>query len=372
MRKSFKYKIIPLSNAEENALHTLDLCRNLYNCALEERILAYRDGKSLSYYDQQNELPNLKKAFSEYKLVGSHVLQDVLRRLDRAYKNFFRRVKAKNNKVGFPRFKGKDRFRSFLFPDKSGWQVKDNRLIITNIGEFKIRLHRPIKGQVKTVTIAHKKTGEWFVCFSCTNVPAIQLPETNKKIGIDVGISHYAVDSDGKVTDAPKFFQLQEQYLRRCQRAFARKKKSSKNREKARIKVARIYAKIVNQRLDFDHKLANYYVRNYNEICVEDLHIKNMMQNKRLSKSFADVALGVFLQILADKAESAGRVFQRKNPRYTSMTCCECGYVQKMPLSCRVFLCEGCKSEKCRDHNAAINIRDFSAWAEPIGAKEVW
>lgn len=357
MRKSFKYKIIPLGNAEEKAFKTLDLCRFLYNCALEERILAYRDSKSLSYYDQQNELPDLKEAFPEYKEVGAHVLQNVLKRLDTVYQNFFRRVKTGKGKAGFPRFKGRNWFRSFTFPDNSGWKVKKNRLVLSKVGEFKIRLHRPIEGTIKTVTIAYRSTGEWFVIFSCDGIESKPLSKTGKSVGIDLGISSFAVDSDGAIMDAPKFFRAQEKYLRRCQRALARKKKGGKNRERARIRVAKAHQKVVNQRHDFFYKMANHYVRNYDEIFVEDLRIKNMIKNKRLSKSLADAAMGNFLNILGGKAANAGRIFQRENPRRTSMTCSDCGNVQKMPLHKRVYKCSKCGVEKCRDYNAAINIK---------------
>lgn len=367
MQRSFKYKIIPLGKTENKALRWLALCRNLYNCALEHRISIFYEGGKTSYFDQVAELKDIRRLFPEYKEIFSQVLQDVLKRIDRSYQNFFRRLKIKNEKVGFPRFKGKNQFSSFTYT-QLGFKIQGNSLLLSKLGIFKIRLHRPIEGRIKTCTIIHRNTGEWFVCFSCDSIEQKLLPKTGRKVGIDLGLLHFAVDSDGKVTEAPKFLQAQEKYMRRCQRSLSRKKKGGKNREKARIKVARIHDKITNQRRDFFHKLANYYVRNYDEISVEDLRIQNMMQNKRLSKSLADAALGMFLQILGGKAENAGRVFQSKNPRRTSMTCCECGHVQKMPLSRRIFSCEKCGSKKCRDHNAAINIRDFPAGAGSVGA----
>lgn len=371
MRKTFKYKIIPLGSAATKAENTLRLCRDLYNCALEERIFAYKDGKSLTYFDQQNELPEIKIVFSEYSEVGSHVLQNVIKRLDNAYQAFFRRIKVKRGKAGFPRFKGRNWFRSFTYPDQSGWKIKENRLVLAKIGEFKIRLHRKLEGRIKTVTIIHRTTGDWFVCFSVDGIKESRLPSNDKSIGIDLGLSHFAVDSDGLVTDAPKFFRLQEKYLRRCQRALSRKKKGGKNREKTCIMIAKIHDKILNQRRDFFHKLANHYVCNYDEISVEDLRIKNMMRNKRLSKSFSDAAMGTFLQILADKAANAGRIFHAKNPRRTSMTCSDCGHIQKMPLSKRRFDCENCGASKDRDYNAAINIKNIRPGQGRLALMEV-
>lgn len=278
MIKTFKYKIIPLGDTEQTALRWLDLCRHLYNCALEERILAFRDGKTVSYIAQQNQLPEIKQAFVEYAEIYSQVLQDVLRRLDKAYQSFFRRIKTKKDKAGFPRFKGRNWFRSFTY-SQDGFKIKGNRLICSKLGEFKIRLHRPPEGRIKTCTIIYRSTGEWFMCFSCDGIEQKTLTKTGRKVGIDLGISHFAVDSDGKITDAPRFFKAQERYLRRCQRALARKQKGSKNRIKVRVKVAKAYEKVTNQRKDFAHKFANYYVGNYDHICVEDLRIKNMRKS---------------------------------------------------------------------------------------------
>lgn len=368
MKKTFKYKLIPLGMTEETAFQWLNLCRQLYNCALEQRIYSYKDGGKVSYVNQANELKAIKEQFPEYRTIFSQVLQDVLRRLDKSYQNFFYRVKERNSKAGFPRFKGKNWYRSFTYP-QSGFRVIDNHLVCSKLGEFKIRFHRPIEGRIKTCTIIYRSTGEWFVCFSCDNVPETKLPEIGKKVGIDLGLSHFAVDSDGRVTDAPKFFRRQERYLRRCQRALARKKKSSKNRERARIKVAKIHQKIQNQRLDFAHKLATYYIRNYDHVCVEDLRIKNMVRNSRLSKSLHDAALGIFLSVLSCKAENAGRLLEKKDPRCTSITCSRCGHVQKILLSQRVFLCEKCEYQECRDKNAAKNIKNKPARSMPVSVK---
>ncbi len=367
MRRTFKYKIIPIANTEQMALRWLDLCRNLYNCSLEAKISNWRDGRSISCFDQQKELPEIKKSFPEYSEVYADVLQDVLRRLDKSYQNFFRRAKMKNGKAGFPRFKGQNWFRSFTYSQK-GFKIIGNRLICSKLGAFKIRLHRPIEGMIKTCTIIRRNTGEWFVCFSCDGIEQKPLPKIGRKVGIDLGLRHFAVDSDGKITEAPKFFKAQEKYIRRCQRALARKKKGSKNREKARIKLAKAYEKITNQRRDFAHKFANYYVENYDHICVEDLHVKDMMRNKFVSKPLSYAALGMILQLLAYKAESADRILERKNPSRTSMTCSACGHEQEMLLRRRVFRCGKCGVKKCRDGNAAINIKNLPAGAEPVHA----
>lgn len=369
MRKTFKYKIIPIGKTESVALRWLELCRQLYNCALEQRISVYRDGGKVSYVSQAAELKDIKEVFSEYKQIFSQVLQDVLRRLDKSYQNFFLRARTRNSRMGFPRFKNRSRYRSFTYP-QTGFKIAGAYLVCSKLGEFRIRLHRPVEGIIKTCTIVYHSTGEWFVCFACDNVPKNTLLKTGKKVGIDLGLSNFAVDSDGKITGAPKFFRSQEQYLRRCQRMLARKKKGSKNKEKARVKVAKAYQKTKNKRLDFVHKLATYYVKNYDHICVEKLQISSMVRNPRLSKSFYDAAFGIFLSVLAYKAENAGRVFEKKDPRRTSMTCSRCGHVKKMPLSQRVFFCEKCSYRECRDKNAANNIKDKPARAMSISDKQ--
>lgn len=365
MRRTFKYKIIPIGDTEESALHWLDLCRNLYNCALECRISNWRDGRRVSWFDQKKELPGIKKSFPEYSKPYAQVLCDVLKRLDKSYQSFFRRMKIKNHRAGFPRFKNKNSFRSFTYP-QGGFKIKGNHLLCSKLGEFKIRLHRPIEGRIKTCTIIHRSTGEWFVCFSCDGIEQRPLPKTGRKVGIDLGLSHFAVDSDGKVTDAPKFLKAQEKYLQRCQRSMSRKQKDSKNREKARRKLAKAHDKVANQRRDFIYKFVNYYVQNYDRICVEDLSVERMMRHKYVSKSFSDAALGMTLQILTCKAESADRIFERKDPARTTTTCSACGYEQEMLVRRRIFRCEKCGEKKCRDFNSAINIRDFPAGAEPI------
>src|SRR5487761_2022933 len=205
MKKTFKYRLLGSMQAFDKADSWLGLCRNLYNSALAERIYAYRGQRvSLSSYSQIKELPELKVNLPEYSDVGSQVLQDVLERLDRAYKAFFRRKINHEGKGGFPRFKGRDRYDSFTLK-QAGWKLDSKYLSVRNVGRFKLRLSRQIEGDIKTVTIRRDSTNKWYVCFSCNNVPEKRLLESNKVIGIDVGIKSFLTDSEGDKVENPKY-----------------------------------------------------------------------------------------------------------------------------------------------------------------------
>jgi len=359
MKKTFKYRLLGNRETFKNADRWLYLCRQLYNSALAERIYAYRGRRvSISSYSQIKELPELKVALPEYKEVGSQVLQDVLERLDKAYKAFFKRRVNRDGKGGFPRFRGKYRYDSFTLK-QAGWKLGGNHLSIRNIGRFKIRLSRPIEGTVKTVTIRKESTGKWYVCFSCDNVAERKLPESDRTIGIDVGIKSFCVDSEGNGTDNPQYLKQSLRDLRIKQRTLSRRKKGGSNRGKARLQVAKVHEKVRNQRSDFLHKLANYYVRNYGVIAVENLNIRGMVKNHKLARSISDAGWGMFVGLLDYKAAEAGRTLIQI-PRFepSSKRCSECGAInQELKLSDRQWVCHSCGALHDRDYNAAKNIR---------------
>src|SRR3990172_3125220 len=288
MRKTYLYKAKINKQTEANCNQWLGLCHNLYNQALEQRINAYKEKKeSISAFKQMSQLPELRKSSTELKAVVSQVLQDVIQRLDKAYKSFFQRVKQGNGKVGFPRFKSKSRYDSFTLK-QTGWNLEGRYLYIKNVGRFKLFLSRPIEGNIKTVTIRRNSTNKWFVSFSCDNTPMKKVPESTTEIGIDVGIKHFLVDSHGNSVDNPKYFRQSEKLLRRRQRSLCRKKKSSNRRNEARVLVAKTHEKITNQRKDFLHKVGNAYINKFQTIYIEDLNIKGMIKNRHLSKSISD------------------------------------------------------------------------------------
>jgi len=357
MRKTFRYRLLGNQLVFDKADKWLDLCRHLYNAALEQRITAYRsNGVSVSCYEQVNELPELKVDLPGYQDVNSQSLQDVLERLDRAYKAFFRRLND-NGDAGFPRFRGKDRYDSFTLK-QSGWNLDGRYLTIKKIGRFKLKLSRPIEGNIKTITIHKSKTGKWYACFSCDNVPEKKLPETGKAIGIDLGITSFLVDSDGNKANNPQHLKKSLKVLRRKQRKVSRRTKGSHRRRKARLQVAKAHEKVTNQRKDFLHKLANHYVQSYDTICVEDLNINGMVQNHKLARSINDCGWGMFIGLMTYKAAEAGReLVQVSRFEPSSKRCGECGAInQELRLSDRQWVCNSCGVLHDRDHNAARNI----------------
>lgn len=357
MQKTFKYRINANKETLAKAENWLELCRNLYNCSLEQRIDAYkRQRKSISGYTQMAELTEIKEAYPEYKLVGSQVLQQCMDRLDKAYKSFFRRRIKHEGKGGFPRFKGKDRYDSFTLKN-TGWTLDRRFLLIRNIGRFKMNLSRQIQGNIKTITIRKSKTNHWYVCFSCDNVPERKLEKSDKSIGIDVGIKSFLTDSDGNKVENPKFLKYTLAKLRIKQRKLSKAKKGSTRRKKTKLQVAKVYEKITNQRKDFHHKLANQYVKGYGIIKVENLQIRNMVRNHKLARDINDCAWGQFFELLKYKAEEAGRTLIQVNPRNTSKMCSECGEINTtLKLSDRTWTCLKCGIIHDRDINASINI----------------
>jgi putative transposase len=370
MRKTFLYKASVSRSTAVSCLRWLSLCQDLYNTALEQRIDAYRRcGISLSWYSQCYELPALKEVFPEYKEVGSEVLQDVLQRLDRAYKAFFRRLKT-GDKPGFPRFKGRDRYDSFTLK-RTGWQLEGRYLFIRKVGRFKLFLSRPVDGRIKTVTVRRTSAGKWLVAFSCDQVPARQYPEATGEVGIDVGIRSFCADSEGGTVENPLYFKKAGQILRRRQRSLSRKVKGSSRRSKARILVARVHEKVNNQRRDFLHKTAYEYVRKYKVIHIETLRIRNMVRN-RLAKPILDSSWGAFFSILCAKAEEAGRTVVKVPPHGTSRVCSGCGETVDKTIAQRVHKCPHCGLIIDRDLNASINIlragQALQALTVPLGA----
>ncbi len=355
MKKTFKYKAKISRVTETNCRQWLSICRTLYNLCLEQRILWYRQWRaSANYYSQATQLPELKAVFPEFAKVGSQVLQDVVRRVDLAFQAFFQRCKTAGAKAGFPRFRSHRRYDSFSLK-QCGWGLEGRYLTIRNVGRFKLFLSRPIEGRIKTVTVKRSVSG-WFILFSCDEVPAKVLPKSDKVIGIDVGISHFLVDSQGNQIENPRYFRRSERLLRRRQRRLSRRKMGSNRRRKARVLVGKAHEKVADQRRDFLHKLANLYVQGFGMICVEDLKIRNMVKNRHLSKSISDAGWGIFIQLLTYKAEEAGRQLVKVNPYKTSQICSGCGATVAKSLAVRTHRCPFCGLVLCRDHNAALNI----------------
>lgn len=355
MRKSFLYRLYPNEIQAEKLKGLLNIARELYNACLQERRDAWKmQGKSLNYYDQANELKELRQAIPEVATLNYSATQDMLRRLDKSFKAFFKRIKQ-GEKPGYPRFKGYNRFNSITFPTYGdGVKLKDNRLYVQNVGLIKIKMHRDLEGQINTVTLK-RVCDKWYAVFSNT-IEIEPLPTSNKSVGIDVGIESFAVTSDGEFIENPHYLKASLRKLRVAQRSVSRKKKGSHNRRKAVKSLAKQYLRVSNQRQDFAHKVARNIIYAYGFIAVEDLQIKNMVRNHHLAQSISDAGWGNFLNLLSYKAEWAGRKFVKVNPNGTSQVCSACGLNVPKDLSVRIHHCPNCGISLHRDFNSALNI----------------
>ena len=347
MRKTFKYRLYPKPRQAETLEHWLDLCRCLYNACLEQRKVALEKHRRITKYDQMLELPELKREMPEYREVDAQALQDVVDRLDKAFQRFFAGG-------GFPKFKGRRHYSSITFKQTS-WKLTDGRLHIRGCGPIKVRWSREIRGTIKTVTIRRTKSGKWYVCFSCDDVPPAVYPATNKVVGIDLGLECLVTTSDGERLGDTKYLRRKLRHLRRIQRHLARQQKGSKRRAKTVRQLARQHEKISNQRMDMHHKISTKLVREYAEIHHENLNPQFMLHNRRLARTATDMAWGQFLTFLRTKAAAAGRKLVAKNPRGTSQECHACGRVVPKKLSDRWHKCE-CGVSLHRDHNAALVV----------------
>ncbi len=367
--KAFKFKIKrPTKAIVAKFEQTLDLCRELYNAGLQERIGAWKERRiSISYQDQQNVLPEIKTVRDDLNLVYSQVLQDALKRLDKTFKAFFSRVKKGDKKAGFPRFKGKNRYDSFTFPQANGcFRLEGNNLYLSKIGKVKIHLSQNILGKVKTCTIKKEVSG-WFVIFTVETEKEL-LPKTHKSIGIDAGIENFMTLSNGEQIENFKYFESSQKALRVAQRSVSRKKKGSQSRRDAVIRLKKIHQKIKNQRNDFAHKLSTRIIKDFDLIAIEDLNIKGMSKGI-LSKQIHDVAWNSFFQKLTYKAENAGKKLIKVNPNYTSQTCL-CGKREKKTLSQRWHHCSICGYSNHRDIvSAQVILRLGQAAEMPSSAK---
>jgi len=365
--KSFKFRISkPSKIVQTNLEQTLNLCRDLYNCALQERRDAYKLNRiSINYYDQANQLSEIKQTNPEYKDVHSQSLQDVLKRLDKTFKAFFGR--AKKGQAGFPRFKGQNRFDSFCYP-QSGFSLTGNKLKLSKIGTVKLKLSRQIIGKVKTLTIK-RECEKWFAVFA-VETSIEPLPKTGESIGIDAGIASFLTLSDGTQIDNFKYYESTEKKLRLAQRSVARKKKGSNRRRKSVLQLKKIHQKVRNQRNDFQHKVSTYLVKNYDCIAIENLSVLGLSRGI-LAKQMNDIAIGNFFLKLKYKAESAGKTVVEVPAAYTSQACSQCGNIVKKDLSVRIHYCLQCGLILDRDQNAAINILRLGQMAEMSSSEKI-
>jgi putative transposase len=354
VRKTFKYRLYPTKKQAALLDEQLAEACRLYNAAVQERRDAWKMRKtSLSYYQQAKQLRDIRAA-GDLSLANYTSCQDVLRRVEKTFTAFFRRVR-RGQKAGYPRFKSVTRFHSYTFPKYgNGCQLRENkRLYMQGVGELKVKLHREVTGRIKTVTL-RRDCRRWYVCFNVEIDLPPPLPATGNATGIDVGIESFAVLSDGTAIKNPRYYQTAQAKLRRVQRKVCRRKKASNRRRKAVQQLTRVHHHIKNQRSDFHHQVARKVINQYDVIAYENLNIKGLTRGM-LAKSIGDVGWGSFLTILLDKAAEAGREIVRVNPNGTSQRCL-CGAPVPKTLKDRWHHCPSCQLSVPRDQASALEI----------------
>jgi len=333
----------------------LELCRWTYNESLSIRKTAWlEEGKSVSYYETKKLLPQWKEDKPELKSVHSQVLQEVVKRVDLAYRAFFRRVKDEEN-PGYPRFRGYGRYDSFTYT-QSGFSLKPGKLWLSKIGDIKIKLHRAIEEEIQRLNIRRMPTGKWFVSFLVEVEPDKLIPKTGLSIGADVGLKSFITLSSGEHIDNPRFFGHVENVLAKAQRKLSKAEKGTPEMQKALKVVHRVHERVANKRDDFVQKLSLKLVESYDMIAFEDLNIKGMVKNRCLAKHIEDAAWNKLITATSYKAEWAGKRVELVNPTNTSQICSGCGQIVQRDLSQRVHRCPFCGLTLDRDHNAALNI----------------
>ena len=366
MKTAYKFRMYPNRQQEAQLDLNLETCRHLYNLALADRKYSYEtEGISRTYEDQAAMLV-VEKKDSNFTCVFSQVLQDVLRRLDKSFKAFFRRVKN-GEKPGYPRFKGVGWYKSFTYP-QVGFKLDCSKLTLSKIGSIRIFKHREVEGKIKTCTIKKDLLGHWYAILvsEMEDVPQV---EPKVAIGVDVGLKNMVALSDGTAIQYPRYYVQAEKKLAVAQRELSRKKKGSINRQVAKTRVTKLHQKIQNHRDEFLHQVSRKLVDSADLIVFENLNISGMLKNHHLAKHIQDHAWGKLIQFTQSKAAKAGKVVELVDARYTSQKCSQCGIIVPKTLAERVHRCPNCGLEMDRDINASLNIRTLglrgSAYQDP-------
>jgi putative transposase len=384
-RRTYKFQLRPTAGQVVALTACLDAHRDLYNAALQERRDAYRSHRvTVRYGDQSAQLRDIRRADESQGRWSFSSQQATLRRLDRAFAAFFRRVKA-GQAPGYPRFRGRARFDSVEWPrDRDGcrWDSTPDhptqtRVYLQGVGHVKVNQHRPTLGTVKTISVK-REARRWYVILSCDDVPVRHLPATGAAVGVDMGVTSFLTTSDGAHVPNPRYLAASAARLAAAQQALSRTRRGSARRRKMRARVAAIHRKVARQRLDFQHKTALDLVRDHDVIAVEALRVANMIHRAKpvpdpdrpgaflpngaaaksgLNRSILDAGWGCFLQLLHAKAESAGRTVIEVNPANTSRTCARCGYCSGDNRRTQAdFRCVQCGHHAHADVNGAVNI----------------
>ncbi|MCS4539712.1 MAG: transposase, partial [Thaumarchaeota archaeon] len=365
--RALRFRLYPNPEQQERMLAALEACKHLWNDALAHRKRRWEEERrSTSYNHQQWILTAARNSDPELQQVYSQVAQDVLHRLDKAFRSFLQ------YRSRYPKFKGRREYGgSFTYPQAYNGSVRPdvrrNRLYLSKIGNVRAVFHRslPKDSTLKTCTVVREPCGEWYASLVYEDVVPLrdvkEVPVSRKvsqavasPLGIDLGLKAVITASDGIGVPHPKFLRKAETRLKRLQSSLSRKRKGSKNRAKARHRLAVQHAKVARQRRDFNHKLSERLVREHDLIGFEDLRISNMVRNHSLAKSIQDAGWGQLMKFAEYKAASKkGKIVVRVKPAYTTQECYFCGALNQMSLETRKFLCVGCGRTLQRDHNSA-------------------
>ena len=380
VRRAYTFRLRPTARQHVALGQCLASHRELYNAALQERRDAWRLRKTgVSYGEQSAQLKEIRAVRPDVAVWSFSSQQATLRRLNRAFASFFRRVNA-GQTPGYPRFKPAHRFNGVEWPkdgDGCRWQPDRNRAYLQGIGHVRVTIHRRVQGKVKTIQV-RRHGHRWLLVLSCDQVPTRPLEPTGAAVGVDLGIASFATTSDGEHVSNPGYGRVAAIRLSTAQQALARKQRGSNNRAKARAKVAARHRKLANQRRTFHHQVARVLVARYDLLAVEDLKIRNMVRRPPprpdpdqpgrflpnraaaktgLHRSIHDAGWAQFVSILRAKAEEAGRVMIDVDARHSSDRCEACGHTAKdNRVSQAVFSCRECGHTVNADEHAARNI----------------
>ena len=357
MEKAYKFRIYPNKTQEILIQKTFGCVRFVYNYFLDKRITAYKEDKvTLTFNKCSKELTELKQELTWLKEPDKCSLQNALKHLDIAFQNFFNR-----ENVGYPKFKSKkNRHKSYKTNFTNNNIVfEGNKIKLPKIGKVRIRDKQIPQGRILNATVSQTPSGKYFVSICCTDVEKPDFIRTDKYVGIDLGIKDFVITSDGDKYSNPKYLKQSLNKLAKLQRGLSRKTRGGSNWDKARIKVARLYERITNQRKDMLNKLSSELVRKYDVICIEDLQVSNMIKNHSLAQSISDASWSEFVRQLEYKSKWYGKELIEVDKFFpSSQTCNVCGYINKATknLAVRTWVCPNCSAKHDRDINASINI----------------